>query len=640
MANRSVLTHRLESRLLDIVHVEREGEAPFTFLPFDDAKVQSAEFLGDDHLLVIAAFKLAIWHLPTRERTVLATPIHQFSKGDSRTMSAHRGSLFIKDADMDFANRHANIRSYVRELRLDGSLDRRFELPRAAIGDLGALDDGRVVAYSHFRDRHYFTLLDPDTGALDEHDLPPGFSAGDSHYAKVRISPDGRLAVRCHLGSVARFPHAAAELFERPDSRAAIVADRWPDRPAGDREPWYGTAYDVYDTRTGGLVQRLLGGLKSVADIHARRRESRRRDAECREEQAIIDDLADRDGERQIIFRDVPYEDKPARDAMRDLSVPFRLLLEDDVAWTPDSHGLIVPAGKGWRRTIGLDGTVGPIEAAPGWTYRQAPKAAVARISRELTERSTVTIVVPDETAAGATAALAAMADRIEGGIAPLLFRDALTFVFKSGRRRIGETSFFKELRQHDPAPFVPLLRRIVGSFGAWARTIRPVAHEQFMLGERSRPEYWRTALAPAALLLAETDPQAGDWLRDWFLCVDQEHDDFAATKVMMGFAKASAFANEGAVRFGLFFLLQQWQTLAYHPTRLRLIDAARRCPASTVAAWIAQERTLIDSARPKGPTAATSLVAALLKPGKSWDDEVRRALAERSDPAPDQMPA
>lgn len=640
MSKPTILTHRLDSRSLDIIHVEQEGEKPFTFLPFDDSTVERAELIDDEYLMVLAWRQLAIWHLPSRQQTLLAVPFTKWH-GAVRTFSASRKSLFV----VEFPTKDDMAHIYIRELRLDGSLDQRLDLPHAAVTSLGSLIDGRVVAFCSSKDRNYFCVIDPETGFFEEHDLPSELQTGAAgSYDQLRISPDGRLAARCHLGSVPRFSPVAISLFEQTSGRPAVASNQWPDQPDINRNPCYGFAFDIYDTLTGKLTQRLLGGLKSMAEIVAQRRSSGHAEMDCYEGLAVIGDTAskypysDWDGKRQVIFRSL-LEDGQRGHGMDELSYPFRFLLEHDFSWVADSSGLVVPAGERkpdrWggplkafsQRWIGLNGKVGPLEPKPEKALRPVPKPAVTKISRELSERSTVTIVVPDEAADGAAIALATMANKIESGIEPLVYRDALTFVFKSGRRRVGETSFFKELRSVDPVSIIPPLRRIVGGLGAQARSLKPVAHEQFLLGERSKPHEWRTALAPAALLLAEIDSGAGGYLRDWFLCVDQEHDNYASDKVMPAFARSSGFDTEEAVKFGFFFFLQQWQTLSYKAVRLGLTKAASRYPSSSVIHWIADEQRYIAEARKNNAEANVRLILDLLTPGKAWDDEVATAL-------------
>ncbi|MCA1196379.1 hypothetical protein K9B35_00220 [Sphingomonas sp. R647] len=629
MSERHIVTHRLESLSLDILHVEIEGREPITFVPFEDARVDLAEFLGEEHLLIMAARKIAIVHLPTREQTVLVAPADRFSAARPRTYSSARRSLFIPDHHSSESAEKVRI----RQLHVNGSLDRHLELPVAGINDLSSLDDGRIVAFCGRKLRYYFSVIDPDTGQIEEHDLPEGFRDSIGGYGKVRLSHDGRFAARAHLGSVARFPSAAIGWFEQPGAHAAIAANHWPDRPTGETDPCYGTGYEIYDTLTGGLKCRVLGTLRSSDDVNKHLAQRARSASTWQNDRAVIDMLGDRypyaswDGHRQVFSRTSLLDDEATRKAMSEIDPPFRRLLDFDFSWAPDARGLLVPAGVDLRRTIGLDGAVGPTEPVPVQERRLIPKRLVSKISSDLTQRSTITVDVPDDTLPGALAALNSMAERIEGGIEKLIFRDALTFVFRAGRRRIGETTFFKELRQFDPGPFVPPLRRIVASFGTQALAIRPTAHEQLLLGEKSRGEDGRTALAPAALLLAEIDPEAGAPLRPWFLCVDQGHDDFAASKVMTAFAQSSRFSNQSAVRFGLFFLLQQWQTLSFHPGRLRLIEAARQYPVADVARWVVEERAYIDRFRVSGPKAEIDLLLAVLARGSPWDDEIVQVL-------------
>lgn len=578
----------------------------------------------------MAARKIAIVHLPTRKQTVLVAPADRFSATRPRTYSSARRSLFIPDHHTSESAEKVRI----RQLHVDGSLDRHLELPVAGINDLSSLDDGRIVAFCGRKLRYYFSVIDPDTGQIEEHDLPEGFRDSIGGYGKVRLSPDGRFAARPHLGSVARFPFSAIRWFEQPGGHAATAANHWPDRTTGEPDPCYGTGYEIYDTLTGGLECRLLGTLRSSEEVNKHLAQRARSTRTWQSDRAVIDALADRypyarwDGHRQVFSRTSLLDDEATRKAMSEIDPPFRRLLDSDFSWASDARGLVVPAGVERRRTIGLDGAVGPAEPVPVQERRLIPKRLVSKISSNLTQRSTITIDVLDDTLPGALAALNSMAERIEGGIEKLLFRDALTFVFRAGRRRIGETTFFKELRQFDPGPLVPPLRRIVASFGTQALAIRPIAHEQFLLGEMSRGENGRSALAPAALLLAESDPEAGEPLRPWFLCVDQGHDDFAASKVMTAFAKSSRFSNQSSVRFGIFFLLQQWQTLSFHPARLRLIEAARLYPVADIASWVVEERGYIDSARVSGPKAETDLLVALLARGSSWDEEVIQILS------------
>lgn len=632
MRERHISTHRLDSYSLDILHVEIEGQEPFTFVPFEDAQVDKAEFLGEEHLLIMSARKIAIVHCPSRKQTVLAKPSERFSAMGPRTYSSLRRSLFIPL----HRTSESIEKALILQLHVDGSLDRHLELPVAAIFELGSLDDGRIVAFCGYKQRHYFSVIDPDTGQIEEHDLPEGFRHQIGGYGNVRLSPNGRFAARPHLGSVARFPSAAIRWFEQPGSLAAAEANKWPDRPIGEADPCYGTGYEIYDTLTGSLTTRLLGTLRSSREVSEHLAQRAMSTRTWQTDLAAIDALADHypyaswDWNRQILSWTSLLDDEATRETMGKIDFPFRRLLDSDFSWAPDAQGLVVPACTDRQRTIGLDGAVGPAGPVPVHERRLIPERLVSKISRDLAQRRKITIEVPDDTLAGALVALNSMAERIEGGIEKLLFRDALTFVFRTGRQRVGETQFFKELRRFDTDALVPLLRRIVGSFGNQALAIRPKAHEQFLLGEMSGGENGRTALAPAALLLAESDPEAAEPLRPWFLCVDQGHDDFAASKVLTAFATATRFSNKGALRFGIFFLLQQWQTLPFHPAKLRLIEAAREYPVADLASWVVEEREYIDDSRAVGPKAETDLLITLLQRGISWDEQVIQVLTDQ----------
>jgi hypothetical protein len=119
----------------------------------------------------------------------------------------------------------------------------------------------------------------------------------------------------------------------------------------------------------------------------------------------------------------------------------------------------------------------------------------------------------------------------------------------------------------------LPELRELLRSYGTAARELRATYFGSIASGPS---EHSPAALSEAALALAMLDDLGFDALRGWIMAVDQEHDYFAANKVFPAMARRTGFAAPAALRFGLWFFLQQWQTVKYEKGWLGLFKAAQ----------------------------------------------------------------
>jgi hypothetical protein len=250
------------------------------------------------------------------------------------------------------------------------------------------------------------------------------------------------------------------------------------------------------------------------------------------------------------------------------------------VRWDADSQGFTVVIAD-QERHVTLDGVVGPLSPTT-WTdqtvrHSWPSDTAIKTLQRQIRERTIQRLNLTDLSPAGLHDAIRAMADRLERGLEAITFRDVLQFRFKVGGKTIGEAALFKAIRalpDKEGEALVADLRRLIASFGEKARGYILTAGESINSG--GDPERMRVALADAALALAERDPASYEVFRGWFEQVDQEHDAFAAEKVFPAIARKTGFQSPGAVRFGFWFFLHQWQTTPYSFVDFEILRRAR----------------------------------------------------------------
>lgn len=233
-------------------------------------------------------------------------------------------------------------------------------------------------------------------------------------------------------------------------------------------------------------------------------------------------------------------------------------------------------------RSVSLDGEVGPIKKILGeakrWDRSEIPSAkAIKAIKKLIREKSTHKVDCPTFNAADVTHAFNSMRDLIRlNELDDLVFGEQLRFKFRVEGRSIGEKKFFERVRRMNPDEFQAILqplRDLISEYGAKAR----IKTKDGAFPIKNSPSDRATnALSDAAFTLATLDDSGFDALRDWVLSVDQEHDYFAAGKVFPAFVKTTRLNTPEAIRFGVWYFYQQWQTVPYEKKWLGLFARAQ----------------------------------------------------------------
>ncbi len=588
-----IATTPLDREHLTAAEITLGDGPPWVFLPFED-RTAEIEQLGERHVLARARpHGVAIFDCVARRRTSLS--MDASLKNHLWTFAEDRGSVFIVEKVGD--ERHGY--GHLRELSLDGTVNRSLPIAEGFHAtDVQTRDDGAIVCINKWGEA---AIFDPET-ATSRTGAIEGFKFDFKHNRCELgfFSPDGRWALRAHLGSVIREqvvkPSLLTSLLGRKD------APRHPDLKA-DGQVYYGVGLDLVRLDPPIRIEKTLvirylradtmfPGLRWAQQetLHELQRMALGMD---RESQNAFEVLAARhgfdrwNGRDQLFMARFPEEGTydAAREEMDNL-VDGRLFRPiRNITWDTDSGGFTVVFERldgREERHIRLDGEIGPLTAS-AWTPPSSSRpwgteALTKALRKDLRARSVQRIAMADLSAASLHTAVRELADRMEAGLQAIVFRDTLQLQFKIERRTVSERAFFAavdSLAPEDFAPILPDLRRLLSSFVDQAARHHCTAHATIIGG--GEPEDWKLALSDAALVLARRDPAGHDILTGWFRLVDQEHDSFAAERVFPAIATATRWATPGAARFGLWFVLHQWQTVSYDLDALGIIDAAKR---------------------------------------------------------------
>jgi len=617
-----IASYRFYPEDLTVAEITHGDSEPWAFLPFED---QPADIdpLDDDCVLARGhSGGFAIFNGRTRSKTnEVRAPLSQRL---GWTYGPVRRAAYILDGTE--ANGKLN---GIRELPLDDRPS-AFHLvaPDFYTINLAKRDDGRLILTSH----QVVAAFDVATGDVEMHPYP-GFTASWRHSPQCRprwFSPDGRLMLRPHLGSVVRSDGDDTDHTDLPGDgvrRYAVALDVWETGPVVFRQRLilqYLTA-EQFDPHDKFLAAEIAPTLDELADTMPHR---------------------SRDGASQQLMTDAAHSKDPAV-KLRDEHVSRLVFRVKDVTWDADSAGFSVileGVDKEVRyltRHVGLNGDVGPLEPSD-WKERSRPtlpsEPAIKRIQKDVRARAVQRIAIPDLSPESLLRACESMAPLIEGRLESAVFCDTLQFRFKvgagKGSKTIDERALFKLVRALGAAalaPFVAPLRRVLTAFGAQARD--HVCTAGTWITDGGEPETARAALSEAAWTLALHDDAACEVLRDWFQAVDQSFDGFAANTVFTAIAKRTAFATPEAARFGVWFCMRQWQGTAYDPNALGLIEACRqRWSPADFAVVLKEELAAVENGW--GPDRNTlsregcpDRIAELLG-SAAWDEPVRGKLA------------
>lgn len=620
-----------------VVEIGAGTESAWHFLPFEHCRAQRLQALDDRYVLAIGdmgerGISLGIFDTVERRRTNLETNDRLFAHRSSWCYSPVHRSLFMVERARKPDGEHPNPFQYLRQLSVDGSINRRFQIaPDFGSSTLVARDDGRIVCVSP----NTVAVVDPAGGdtRLSTTDLI--HSPFGANQSLRWFSSDGRWGLRIHPSLIVR--------PATPQRAVPLEEEEHPDL-ASDGIRRIGRALDLFRLDPIGFERTLIIRYDELDD----------------ERFATVEALCDqRDPEAwsnkwgSILSRNTPER------------VVASWLYDwiEGIRWDEDGRGFTVawkhqtrdvrslPYG-GWmqrvtdlaERHVSLDGVVGPAKVILGEPKDMTPlpsETARASIRALVRERSRQIVDCGGWTGAEVAAALREMRRRIEEhGLDALVFGSQLQFKFRVGGRTIGEKRFFETVRKmanDDVATILPELRELLRSYGSAARKFQDVQIDPIVSGPS---EDSPAALSEAALTLAMLDDVGFDALRDWVVAVDQEHDVFAAAKVFPAMARRTGFATPEAVRFGLWFFLQQWQTVKYEKTYFGLFKAAAAvmAPAAFASIVLAEAREVASFSSATGTETGVSGVQDML--GRTfWDRavsaELDRLLATLDDPSP-----
>jgi hypothetical protein len=626
-----IRTYSLDSELT-VAEIGTGTERAWHFLPFEHCRAQ-LHALDDRYVLAIGRMgerrgtSLGIFDTVERRRTNLETNNElRVRTGESSWCyaPAHR-SVFVVETARNPDGEHPNVFQYLRQLSVDGSINRRIPIaPDFSSSKLLARDDGRIVCVGI----RQVAVVDPASGETRLSTTDLIHNTGIIDQSLRWFSPDGRWGLRIHPGLIVR-PAG-------PQRAVPLEEEAHPDL-ASDGTRRVGRALDLFRLDPIGFERRLVIRYDEL------------KDEAFAELEAVCDQR-------------LP-EGWPARYETSMVWWLYNWI--ERIRWDDDGRGFTVVWAHQMRdapsplyggrvkervtdlaeRHVSLDGVVGPATVIPGEPKVWPPlpsQTAIKSIKAMVRERSRQTVDCGGWTGADVAAALREMRRRIEEhGLDALVFGSQLQFQFRVGGRTIGEKRFFETVRKmanDDVATILPELRELLRSYGGAARTYQDVYIDPITSGPS---ETSPAAFSEAALTLAMLDDAGFDALRDWVVAVDQEHDLFAAARVFPAMARRTGFATVEAVRFGLWFFLQQWQTVKYEKTCLGLFKAAAAvmAPAAFASIVLAEARE-VASFSSATDTSGVRRVKDMLGQS-SWDRaasaELDRLLATLDDASPDE---
>jgi hypothetical protein len=526
---------------LTLVEAGEPGADPWHFLAFEDVEAKEIIRLDDRYLLAIGrrawhnVDPVAVFDLVERQRVFELRKPQLIS--NAWCYSPARNAMFLAQRDEDWLCHSLYERS------IGGEPDRLHRIDGFRIGEFAARDDGTIACVGVGPDQHRIAILDPATSEVRLASLPHLPRKGRNEARLRWLSPDGRWALRNHLDTLPR-ARGRAGLLARFLRSAPADKARHPDLADGARR--FGIALDLIpldpDVQKRTIVLRYMSpaafkGLPRFGEV--------------------LDALA-RSGEPLLPLREgseEPIEDKLLLHLLNTLQ---------GLAWDADSKGFTAFFGD-LQRHVTIDGEIGPLEPVTDWRNRDRlpslqPDDAHKAGKPILRERSSQRVTLADLSGPAIAAALDEMRQRIETqGPEALSFAGVLAFRFKTGGKSIGEKGLFQAVRNlpaGEQAALLPVLRALLTSYG------RAAGSPSWLSSGSS--DTAPGALTEAALALAELDESAFLYLREWIASLDQEHDQIGSEKLFPIIARRTRFATLDAFRFGLWFFLQQWQTVSY----------------------------------------------------------------------------
>lgn len=647
-----IRTFSLDSGLT-VAELDTGTNSPWHFLPFED---RGADLIALDERYLLAIGRrgsrdtsVAIFDRVERRRTNIETNdrLNAYGlPGEARPWCyapTHR-SVFVIESTKTRDYNFPNPAQYLRQLSVDGQVNRRIAIaPDFHAHVILTRDDGHIVCVG----LNEVAVLEP-VGAEARVSTTDLIAWRHFHLRCGKLgwfSPDGRWALRPHLGSVIRSgTQVRGENRVRtflagllsPKNTPPQERESHPDLSrAGGRS--FGLALELFRLDPLAVERRLIIRYYSEQELSADLVE-------------VLDPLADRqdygawNGHDQLLL--TSHEDSYETRLIKGF---FERV--DRIDWDEDCQGFTVALVEGTRkvesrysgkvsvtdvglRHVSLEGDVGLIISVPGELKPERCRAsdeAINAIQALVRERSSHIVKCAGWTGDDVATALMEMRRKIdECGLDRLVFGDQLQFRFRVDKRMIGEKKFFETVRTMaagDVALILPELRHLIKSYGSAQRQLATNGFGPIASGPSNDSP---GALSEAALTLAMLDDTGFDALRDWIRLIDQEHDYFAAAKVFPAVARRTRFATIDAIRFGLWFFLQQWQTVKYEKDYLGLFKAAPDLftPDAFASAVLAEARDVVSFSDATSVEVGISNVREML--GRStWDraasDELER---------------
>jgi hypothetical protein len=581
---------------LTVVEIGRGTEDAWHFLPFEERR---ADLYALDQRYVLAigglgdrGTSLAIFDTAERRRTNFESNDQLFAYTRRGISSwcyapAHR-SVFIVEAARKPDGKYPNPFQYLRQLSVDGRVNRRFQIaPDFSSSILLPRDDGRIVCVG----LNQVAVVDPASGdsQLSRTDLIH-YRPSPMDQTLRWFSPDGRWGLRiqpplilspAEAQRARRFGSSLSRMVPRPEAVPGDKGEEHPDLPS-DGMRRFGRTLDLFQLDPLRFERRLIvrydpvdGETLTILERLCDEREPETWNARDQ----WLSSLSQYAPERGVAKWLYDWIDHVRWDDHRG---GFNVAWEHQVREVPSPlYGGRLPERVADLavRHVSFDGAVGPVEIIPGEAKALPPRpseAAMKSIRAMVRERSRQIVECASWTGPDVAAALREVRRRIEEqGLETLVFGSQLQLQFRVNGRTIGERKFFETVRGmavDDVAALLPELRHLLRSYGRAARTFVAARFDPIASGPS---DHSPAALSEAALALAMLDDTGFDALRDWVVTVDQEHDPFAAARVFPAMARRTGFATAEAVRFGLWFFLQQWQTVRYEKTYFGLFKAA-----------------------------------------------------------------
>jgi hypothetical protein len=647
-----IRTFSLDSGLT-VAEIDTGTNGAWHFLPFED---RGADLFALDERYVLAIgtrgskdTSVAIFDRVERRRTNIETSdrLNTHSRpGEARPWCyapTHR-SVFVIESTKTRDFTFPNPAQYLRQLSIDGRVNRKIAIaPDFQAYVVLPRDDGHIVCVGL-----------NDVAVLDPLGAKVRVSTTDLiawHHLHLRcgmlgwFSPNGRWALRPHLGSVIRSGARAHDESRVMAFLSGLFSPKNTPPQEGERHPdlarntglSFGLALELFRLDPLAVERRLITRYYSEQELPADL-------VEVLEPLAHRQDYGTGNGHEQLLItsHENSYETRLIKSFFERV---------DRIDWDEDCRGFTVALVEGTRevesrysgkvsvtdvglRHVSLEGDVGPSISVPGELKpkRLLPSdEAIDAIKALVRERSRHFVECSAWTGDGVAKTLMEMRRKIDGcGLDQLVFGDQLQFRFRVDKRAIGEKKFFEKVRTMaagDVALILPELRQLMRSYGIAQRQLATNGFGPIASGPSNDSP---GALSEAALTLAMLDDTGFDALRDWIRLIDQEHDYFAAAKVFPAVARRTRFATIDAIRFGLWFFLQQWQTVKYERDYFGLFKAApdRLAPDAFASIVLAEARDVVSFSNATSVEVGISNVREML--GRSVWDRAASAELER----------